>query len=193
MRRFTRTVFNAARSTLVTLCLTLAVLAMGTIDTQAQEQQQAGRYVLGPGDKLRVIVFDEEDLSGEFVIDDFGTVSLPLIGEVGVGGTDIRGAERMIEERLKDGFLRRPRVNIQVLNFRPFYILGEVNSPGEYEFVTNMSILKAVALAGGFTYRANKRDFLIIRAKDETRAEQEVTADTIILPGDIVRIKERFF
>lgn len=188
--------------TIVNVCLSITIVVFVTIATlglfashspvHAQEER-ANRYLLGPGDKLRVNVYEEDELSGEFLVDDFGTVSLPLIGEVLVGGNDIRSAERLIESMLKNGFLKRPQVSIEVLNFRPFYILGEVNSPGEYEFVTNMSILKAVALAGGFTYRANKKDFVIIRAKDDSRAEAEVDSETIILPGDIVRVKERFF
>jgi len=138
-------------------------------------------------------VFGEEDLSGEFEVDGSGSVSLPLIGEVEAGGLSVRQLEEAIAEKLLGGYLKSPRVSIEVVSHRPFYILGEVRKPGSYPYVNGMTILNAVARAGGYTYGARKNRLLITRARDTERREQSATEDTVILPGDIVRVPERFF
>ena len=150
-------------------------------------------YQLGNGDKVRVTVFGENDLSGTFVVDGKGGIAMPLIGQVHVGKMDLRAAERAIEAKLKDGFLKRPRVSIEVLNFRPFYILGEVKSPGSYPYVDGMSMLEAVAVAGGFTYRAKKDHVMVKRVLEGATEEVEMATDAKVFPGDILRIEERFF
>ncbi|HEU4524760.1 MAG TPA: polysaccharide biosynthesis/export family protein, partial [Gemmatimonadales bacterium] len=98
-------------------------------------------YVLGTGDRVRVTVFGEPDLSGEFEIDATGKVSLPLVGDIRIGGQQLRQAEQTVADRLAQGYLASPRVNIEVLNYRPFYIIGEVNQPGSYPYVNGMSVL----------------------------------------------------
>lgn len=150
-------------------------------------------YTLGSGDKLRVTVFGEADLSGEFEVDGSGEISMPLIGSVLAGNRSVRELEGRITELLADGYLKKPRVSVDVLNYRPFYILGEVQDPGSYPYVNGMTILNAVALGGGFTYRAKKERILIIRAGDESRKPEVGTPDTVVLPGDVVRVEERFF
>jgi polysaccharide export outer membrane protein len=146
-------------------------------------------YILGPGDRVRVIVYNEQDLSGDFDVDGRGQISVPLIGEVQVGGTTIRQVERLIEDKFRDGFLRDPKVSAQIIGYRPFFILGEVRAPGSYPFVNGMTIVTAVAIAGGYTPRANRREVVIIRGTKEMKATEE----TIVMPGDTVRINERFF
>lgn len=162
-------------------------------DGAERSSQGAIRYELGSGDQIRVVVYGEEDLSGEFELDGEGVVSLPLIGAVNVGGQNLTGAARLIEEKLADGYLINPRVSIEVMNYRPFYILGEVKDPGSYPFVNGMTVLNAVALASGFTYRAAKSKVEITRRVDG--AEQIFRAEdtTLVLPGDIIRVPERFF
>ncbi|GAB6041416.1 polysaccharide biosynthesis/export family protein [Endothiovibrio diazotrophicus] len=150
-------------------------------------------YRLGNGDKIRVTVFGEKDLSGTFMVDGKGMVAMPLIGEVALGGLTLREAERRVADKLLDGFLKKPQVGIEVLNFRPFYILGEVKKPGSYPYVDGMTVLNAVALAGGFTYRAKKDHVVITRADDPENREQEVDPGARVFPGDMIRIKERFF
>ncbi len=146
-------------------------------------------YILGPGDRVRVIVFNETDLSGDFDVDGRGQISVPLIGEIQAGGGTVRQVERTIEEKLREGFLRDPKVSAQVIGYRPFFILGEVRSPGSYPYVNGMTVVSAVAIAGGYTPRANRREVVIIRASREMKASEE----TVVLPGDTVRINERFF
>jgi protein involved in polysaccharide export with SLBB domain len=150
-------------------------------------------YRLGPGDALRVNVFRHEDLSGEFTLDGDGYFALPLVGEVLGGGRTARQLESEIEGALKSGgYLIDPQVSIQVLNYRPFYIIGEVNNPGSFEYVNGMTVINAVALAGGFTYRADQDDIVISRG-GSSGPEIEAAPDTEVLPGDIIEVQERFF
>jgi protein involved in polysaccharide export with SLBB domain len=148
-------------------------------------------YRLGVGDRLRVIVFGEEDLSGEFDVGAQGTLNLPLIGEVTATGQTISQLEDNVEAKLLEGYLKSPRVSIEVLNYRPFYILGEVNVPGSYPYVSGMTVLNAVALAGGFTYRADEDEVLLTREGEGN--EVPVPYQTLVLPGDILKVEERFF
>ena len=152
---------------------------------------QAAAYRLGTGDKLRVIVFGEEDLSGEFEVDDTGAVSMPLVGDIRASGQTLRTFEAAVRERLSEGYLKDPRVSVQVLNYRPFYIIGEVEKGGEYPFVSGMHVINAVAVAGGFTYRANTSKVFITRGGEEL--EFEVTPELRLQPGDVIRVPERFF
>ena len=150
-------------------------------------------YKLDAGDKLRVIVFGEPDLGGEYEVDGSGFVRLPLIGQIPAAGLGLHEFETRVKSALEEGYLKNAKVSIEVINYRPFYILGQVNKPGEYPFVNGMSVLNAVALAGGYTYRANESNVYVRRkgAGEEQRAPADQT--TKIYPGDIVRIAERFF
>ena len=159
--------------------------------TARSAKPQTSAYQLGPGDQLRVIVFGEEDLSGEFQVDDTGAVSIPLVGEVSAGGQTLRSFEAAVRARLSEGYLKDPRVSVQVLNYRPFYIIGEVEKGGEYPFVSGMHVLNAVAVAGGFTYRANTSKVFITRGGEEFLFE--VTPELRLQPGDVIRVPERFF
>ena len=148
-------------------------------------------YRLGDGDQIRVIVFSEPDLSGEFEVNDTGAVSLPLIGPVQAGGKTLREFEESIKEQLRQGYLNDPRVSVQVLNYRPFYIIGQVNAPGEYPYVNGMNVLNAVALAGGYTPRGNT--FKVRITRDGQESTHPASAGTILEPGDVIRVPERFF
>jgi protein involved in polysaccharide export with SLBB domain len=150
-------------------------------------------YKLGPGDALRVTVFRHEDLSGEFRLDGEGNFAMPLVGEIRGGGRNARQVENEVELALKSGgYLVDPQVSIEVLNYRPFYIIGEVNSPGSFEYVNGMTVINAVALAGGFTYRADQDDIVISRG-GSSGPEIQAAPDTAVLPGDIIEVQERFF
>lgn len=151
------------------------------------------RYELGSGDQIRVTVYGEEDLSGEFELDGTGTIAMPLIGAVSVGNRHLTDAENMIAAQLADGFLVNPRVSIEVLNYRPFYILGEVNKPGSYPYVSGMTVLNAIALASGFTYRASENKIEVTRRIDGVEQKIKISVTAAVLPGDILRVPERFF
>ncbi|CAM3256986.1 polysaccharide biosynthesis/export family protein [Sphingomonas sp. UMB7805-LC452B] len=150
-------------------------------------------YKLGVADKVRIIVFNEDTLSGEFTVSDSGTLSLPLIGDVKAIGRTPREVIQDIEAKLADGYLRQPRVSMDVLTYRPFYILGEVSKPGEYPYSNGLSALNAVARAEGFTYRANKKKIFIKRFGETMEREYKLDSGVTIYPGDTVRVGERYF
>lgn len=151
------------------------------------------QYRLGSSDKIRVITFGEESLSGEFLIGGSGKVSLPLVGEVQAAGLTIPEFQTEVETALKNGYLKEPRVSVEVLTYRPFYILGEVQKPGEYPYSNGLTVLNAVATANGFTYRANSKRVFIKRTDSAAEEEFPLTSVTPVAPGDTIRIGERFF
>jgi polysaccharide export outer membrane protein len=150
-------------------------------------------YRLGTGDRLQINVFDEASLSGEFSVDADGSVSLPLIGVVPATGKTTVELTRDIRARLMAGYLRDPRVSIDMLSYRPFYILGEVMKPGEYAYSVGLTVLEAVAKAQGFTYRANHRQVYIKHSAEQQELQVALTSSTPVLPGDTLRIAERYF
>lgn len=150
-------------------------------------------YKLGPGDKLRVTVYNEPDLSGEFDVGGQGSIALPLIGQVDVKGRTIGDVDALITQKYGANYLVNPRVSVEVLNYRPFFIIGEVKNPGSYPYVNGMTVLNAVALGGGYTPRADQKDIMLKRANSGSAPEERVTEDTIVLPGDVINVKERFF
>jgi protein involved in polysaccharide export with SLBB domain len=147
-------------------------------------------YQLGPRDQLQVTIFRQPDMSGQFTIDGEGFLALPLVGEFKAGGLTTRELENQIEERLKkDQFLVNPQVGIQLQTYRPFYVLGEVNHPGSFEFRDGMTLTNGIALAGDYTYRANQSGARIERDGCTFPAR----ADTLVQPGDIITVPERYF
>ncbi|WP_413062569.1 polysaccharide biosynthesis/export family protein (plasmid) [Sphingomonas carotinifaciens] len=160
---------------------------------QATPVSAGNDYTLGVADKVRVIIFDEPSLSGEFFVNANGRLSLPLIGDVDAAGVNTTSLAATIQEKLADGYLRQPRVSIDVLTFRPYYILGEVNKPGEYPYSSGLTVLNAVATAEGFTYRASKKSVVIKHAGESTEEKVDLSPDLRVRPGDTIRIRERLF
>lgn len=151
-------------------------------------------YKLGPGDRVRVNVFGEEALSGEFLIASNGAVAMPLIGTVAAGGLTPEAFQEQIQTRLiATDMVRAPRVSANVIEYRPYFILGEVNKPGQYTYSIGLTVTKAVATAGGFTYRANTVNVFVTREGSAAEIPLSITAATRIGPGDTVRIGERMF
>ena len=158
-----------------------------------QAERAVEEYTLGARDKVRILVFNEPTLSGEFTVNSAGALSLPLIGDVPAVGKTIGALKTQIETGLANGYLREPKVSIDVLSFRPFYILGEVSKPGEYPFSSGLTVLNAVATAEGFSYRADKRVVHIRRAGTVQEQSFRLTPDLAVQPGDTLRIGERYF
>jgi polysaccharide export outer membrane protein len=156
-------------------------------------QPSPGDYVLGPNDRVRLKVYGEPDIGGEYEIDNTGQISVPLAGHIGAAGLTTKQLERAIAAALAKGIVRDPRVNVEVALYRPYYILGEVKKSGEYPYRLGLTVLDAVASAGGFTYRANEGKVFVRRAG--STAEETYSLDTPILvyPGDNIRVPERFF
>jgi len=151
-------------------------------------------YLLEPGNRIRVTVFGEDGLTGEYSVDPVGNVSFPLIGNVpGAGVTSAALAVRVQETLRAKGLMRDPRVNVEVVTFRPFYVLGEVRQPGEFPYTTGMTVLGGVARAGGYDYRAREGEVILVRVVNGERLQYKATELTPLLPGDIVRVLERKF
>jgi polysaccharide export outer membrane protein len=150
-------------------------------------------YQLGPNDRIRLRVYGEQDITGDYEIDSGGFVSVPLAGRVKATGLTTRQLERAIASALSKGLLRDPRVNVEVATYRPFYILGEVKRAGEYPFKSGLTVLDAVASAGGYTYRANESKVLIRRAGSAVEDAYPLDAPVLVYPGDNIRIPERYF
>lgn len=188
------TIAWAARSLilLTVFAVFLGLLGLLTAPAFAQDAVNNPNYRLDAGDQVRVTVFGHEDLSGEFLVGAEGKISLPLVGEVQAKGLSTGELEQAIIARLSPDYLKDPRVAAEVLNYRPFYIIGEVNAPGSYPYVNGMRVVNAVALAGGFTYRADEDDLYITRAGGSGEKEP-ASQSTPVFPGDVVEVTQRFF
>lgn len=172
------------------LVMTLTLHAGGVT---GQDNDAASSYRLAAGDRVRITVYGHEDLSGEFEIDGTGHITLPLIRIVRAEGYSTRELAEVISNELQPEYLKNPRVSAEVLNYRPFYIIGEVKEPGSYPYVNGITVINAVAVAGGYTYRARKGRIKIIRESDTSRREIPARPETPVLPGDVIEIPERFF
>jgi polysaccharide export outer membrane protein len=150
-------------------------------------------YTLGAGDKLRVVVFGQDGISNTYIVDAGGNVSLPLIGTVPARGLTTQQLSARIAERLKQGYVREPHVTVEVETYRPFFILGEVTTPGQYPYVADMTVEKAIAIAGGFSPRAFKTTVEVTRNAPGERFKGDVPLNYPLRPGDTVLVKERWF
>lgn len=177
--------------------LALAVGGCASAPLGAPQQEASDRivpdYHLGAGDKVRVTVFGEPSLTGEFQVSSAGMISMPLVGDLTAADLTVADFQRSVEMALKAGYLLEPRVSAEVLSYRPFFILGEVGSPGTYPYTAGLTVLNAVATAGGFTYRANTGRVFIRRANASTEEAFRLTSETTVAPGDTIRIGERLF
>lgn len=161
--------------------------------TQVPAHLPETAYRLGAADKLRVTTFGEPTLTGEFTVGGNGVVSLPLVGDIAAQGITVAEFRDRFVDALKDGYIADPRVSVEVLTYRPYYVLGEVTRPGEYPYTNNLTVLNAVATAGGYTYRANIQRVYIKHQNETTEREYPLTVGTAVAPGDTIRIGERFF
>ena len=150
-------------------------------------------YRVGAGDRLNVRVLDQRELTGQFLVDGAGNISMPLIHSVRVAGLTAPQIEKLIIHKLKNGYLRSPSVSVQVTDLRPFFILGEVTRAGSFPYQAGITVQNAIALAGGYTARANQQKVLLTRRTVDGTTSQRVPVTTHIYPGDIVFVRERWF
>ncbi|MEN3975901.1 polysaccharide biosynthesis/export family protein [Emcibacter sp. SYSU 3D8] len=182
------------RGLFLTAAAAIAVLfAVIAAPASAQPADVTHQYILGPGDQIRLTVFGESDLSGEFKVGDDGMVSLPLIGQIAAKGLTPAALEQTISDKLTPDYVKNPNVNVEVMSYRPFFIIGEVNKPGSYPYQSGMTALEAVALAGGFTYRAKTEQVLIKRSVGTASGEDLQPIETTVMPGDVIKVRERYF
>ena len=164
-----------------------------TLQAPLQQSFDEGFYQLTPGDKLKIIVFGEQELTGEFEVGASGSIAYPLIGDVPARGETVNDVRAKITNRLSAGYLRNPKVSMQVLSYRPIYVQGEVRHGGEYAFRSGLTVRDAIALAGGYSYRADSSFIYLRRQNDGNEQEVSIDGSVAVLPGDNIRIPERYF
>jgi polysaccharide export outer membrane protein len=153
-----------------------------------------GDYRLGAGDKIRVVVLQDTEFSGDYEVNATGGISARMLGPVQVAGMTLNQVEEMLKERYQSGgYLVSPRLSVELVSTRPFYIIGEVSRSGAFAYVNCLRVIQAVAIAGGFTRRASKSHITIKRFYSKTAEEEYVTEDTLVEPGDVIRVPERYF
>lgn len=153
----------------------------------------AGNYTLGPNDQVRVQVYNEPTISGDYMVDGAGFLAIPVAGRVRAIGMTTTQLERQITTKLNSGILKDARVTVQVSGYAPFYIRGEVKKPGEFPYKPGLTLGDAVALAGGYTYRADESRAYVRAAGVGVETARSLDADRPVSPGDNIRIPERFF
>jgi polysaccharide export outer membrane protein len=168
----------------------------------AAEQPETGQ--LGPGDKIKIKVFEEEDLSGSFTISEEGEINYPYAGRIDIGGMTCAQVERALTSKLQEGYLREPNIScaIDEYNSKRIYVLGEVKKPGSYPYKSNLTIIEAFAIAGGSTDRADTSATKLTRLVDGKEVQVRVPMQSIVegrkrniqlLPGDVVYVPESAF
>src|SRR5689334_10241870 len=151
-------------------------------------------YSLAPGDQVRIITYGEDNLTGEFRVNDSGNISLPLIGTVHAAGLTSSGLEGAVAAALRHGDLvRGPSVAVEVIRYRSIFVLGEVNKPGQYPYQPGMTVLSSIALGGGFTYRAIDDYVAIVRSSEGKTTQGRATPQAFVRPGDVIKVFERQF
>jgi polysaccharide export outer membrane protein len=161
--------------------------------SSAQSSDLGLEYRLVVGDKLRLVVYGEDQLSGDIEVGGDGSVAVPLVGDIEARGLTIVELSNRIRDRLSQGYLKTPKVTLQVTNLRPIYVHGEVRNPGEFAFRNGMTFMDAVAMSGGFSYRAATETIYLRRDGDPIEREVPIAAAGLVLPGDNIRVPERFF
>ncbi|MET0377267.1 MAG: polysaccharide biosynthesis/export family protein [Rhizorhabdus sp.] len=160
----------------------------------ASATQGPEAYLLGVGDTVRITVFNEASLTGEYKVTDAGNISFPLIGNVPTAGLRLTELQAALAARLDEGYVNNPNVSVEVAQYGPYYILGEVSKPGEYPFRYGLIMEQAVAAAGGFSYRANRGQVFLRRRGDKLEYRVDLDKNPIaVQPGDTIRVGERFF
>jgi polysaccharide export outer membrane protein len=183
---------------LVRLVLLLAISPLlsacaGSIAAERVDPAFEAPYTLDAGDRLRVVVFGQDGLSNTYAVDGSGRITMPLIGAVGARGKTTNELASAIGAKLRAGYIREPHVAVEVENFRPFFILGEVTNAGQYANVNGLTVQSAVAIAGGFSPRALKTGAHVSRIIDGRAVTAAVPLTYPLRPGDTVTIDERWF
>jgi polysaccharide export outer membrane protein len=177
------------------LCIAAMLTACSPgADLPLLPQDQGRGYTLGPGDQLRIITYGEDQLTGDFTVNDGGNIEVPLLGTVKAKGLSVAQLQVEVANDLKSRqLIKAPSVAIEVSQYRPVFVLGEVVKPGSYPYQPEMTILTAIALAGGFTYRAVKDTQSVTRAAGGHASEFRATPQSLLQPGDVVNVFERHF
>jgi protein involved in polysaccharide export with SLBB domain len=165
--------------------------------SEAEQQSLAAAAVaapkLQPGDRIRVTVYGEDKLSGDYQLDQSGQISLPLAGTVTALGLTQAELEQALAKKFRSEYLKNPKVTVTIATLQPFYMMGEVEKPGEYPYRSNLNVLTALAVAGGPTYRASRTTVQIQRRGETSMREYPISVSVPVLPGDVIKVPERYF
>ncbi|MEL7190031.1 MAG: polysaccharide biosynthesis/export family protein [Pseudomonadota bacterium] len=183
---------KAAGAAIMLSAMTACTSGAGSLP--ALESASATQLRVGPGDKVRVSVQDLDNVNGDYTIDETGSISLPLVQQVRIGGmTYVEAGTALTQALIAKDILKAPNVTVQPLELRPISILGEVRNPGEIEYRQGMTVFEAVSQSGGYTYRANTKEVEVIRNEGGSPVSKKATENDILLPGDRIRVFERWF
>ena len=172
----------------------LLIVSLGTLSVVAIEGEFGlADYVLGTGDMIRIQVYDEEDLYLESRVSDRGVISYPFLGELKVIGLTPDQLGRLITSKLKGDYLINPKVSVDILEYRQFYVNGEVEAPGGFPFQPGITVRKAISVAGGFKERASKEKVFVIHDGNSRGKSTKIGLDALVKPGDIITVEESFF
>jgi len=152
-----------------------------------------GPAKLQPGDKITVYVYGEDKLSGEYQLNQSGQISLPLAGTIEAKGLTQSELEQALAKKFRSEYLKQPKVTVTIASLQPYYVMGEVEKPGEFAYKSGLNVLTALAIAGGPTYRASRSTVQIQRRGETSMREYPISASVPILPGDVVKVPERYF
>ena len=175
------------------LCFLCSIALLLSISQTVIAAGSSLQYKLGTGDMVRIQVYDEEDLYLEARVSDSGTISYPFLGELTVSLSTPAELESFISEKLKGDYLINPKVSVDILEYRPFYVNGEVEDPGGFPFQPGITVRKAISVAGGFKERASKDKIFIIRDESIEKKPVKIGVDELVRPGDIITVEESFF
>ncbi len=182
-----------------TLAMAFLVSGCAGNTTLSEAEQQAivaastAPAKLLPGDKIKIIVFGEDRLSGDYQLDQSGQISLPLAGTIKAQGLTQAELEQELAQKFRTQYLKDPKVTVTIATLRPYYVIGEVKSPGQFPYQSGLNVLTALAIAGGPTYRANKTTVEIQRLGEKSMHEYPISESVPILPGDVMKVPERYF
>jgi protein involved in polysaccharide export with SLBB domain len=169
------------------------VLSLGLSFAAMAADDDDNSYRLSSDDEISITVFNEPDMSiNKIKVGTNGTISMPLLGQVTIKGLTVTELEQDLSNRLLDGYLKKPNVTVSISEYRPFYINGEVKKPGSYPYRKDLTIEKAVAMAGGFTERASKGTIVLV-GEEETRNVNSAPLNNAVKPGDVITVSESFF
>ena len=188
-------VLTALQSVQCPMSLIIATLSLVllTFSAPSMSQQDRASYKLGAGDHIIIKVFDEADLSMDFSLNESGILNYPLLGELKIAGLTIVELEQLITSGLKGDYLISPDVTISIEEYRPIYIVGEVKRPGSFPYQPALTVKKAIALAGGYTERAARNRFSIVRANDSAQTTRGIRGNEAVKPGDVITVSRSFF
>jgi polysaccharide export outer membrane protein len=175
------------------LVLGLSACANGVPAAEVTQAASVDAYHLGTGDKLHITVFGEDNLSGDYAVTPAGNIAFPLVGNIHATGLTVPQLQQAVINTLAHGYVQDPHVTIDASNLRPFFVLGEVNKPGQYSYLPDLTVMDAVATAQGFTYRADVSYVYIRHARQASEQEYPLTPATIVEPGDTIRVTQRYF